>query len=76
MLQVPAAEGKVDMGECVVGRPRDLRTLHLETSKGLPTTYKGGLGVISSLVLSTVGNRLCFSRREEPERNQIRTHLQ
>lgn len=69
MLQVLAAEREVGKGECVVGRPRDFRTLVQDTlnsaSKGLPMTYKGGPSAISHLLLSAKENRLCFSRREK-----------
>lgn len=69
MLQVLAAEGKVGKGECVVGRPRDCRTLVQDTlnpaSKGLPVPYKGGLNAISRLLLSAKESRFCFSKREK-----------
>lgn len=75
-----AAEGRVDEEECVAGRAvtSGLWSICIWRSKGLPTTYKGGLSVIlttykefdCSLPLSAVKSKLCCSRREKQARQK------
>lgn len=78
MLQVPTAEGKVDMGECVVGRPRDLRTLVQGTLNSAPGNFQRSphnLQRGSGCDFKPCASRREKGTREEPDKNTFIMNL-